>query len=76
MESGEHKGKIILAAEADLTDCADGACGARPAIADSCVGKFAMLNTHQSVFILLRSYFAEMSLASADTALIDTVFGN
>jgi hypothetical protein len=34
----------------------------------------AVLNTHQSVFILLRSFFAEMSLASADGALVDTVF--
>jgi hypothetical protein len=35
-----------------------------------------VLNTHQSVFILMRSFFAELSLASADAGLLDTVLGN
>lgn len=48
---------------------------ARLALPTTCVGKFALLNTHQSVFILLQAFFAEMSLASVDTALVDTVFG-
>jgi len=39
------------------------------------VGKFALLNAHQSVFILLFGFFAEMSLASADAGLVDTRFG-
>jgi hypothetical protein len=47
-----------------LTDCADNR-----------LGEFALLNTHQSVFILLWPFFAEMSLAGADAALVDTVVG-
>jgi hypothetical protein len=45
-------------------------------IADKRVGKFAGLNAHQSVFILLHAFFAGMSLASVDAGLLDTSFGN
>jgi hypothetical protein len=48
-----------------LTDCTD-----------TRVSNLALLKTHQSVFILLRSFFAEMSLAVADAALVDTLVGN
>jgi hypothetical protein len=40
------------------------------------VGKLAVLNTPQSVFILLCTFFAEKSLASGDAGLVDTVVGN
>jgi hypothetical protein len=39
-------------------------------------GNLSVSNTHQSVFILLRPLFAEMSLAGADAALVDTLIGN
>jgi hypothetical protein len=39
-------------------------------------GNVAVLNAHQSVFILICGFFAEMSLARADAALVDSVFGN